>query len=158
MELIVEEAQTTVDERPMWLVAVSLAFGTFISEDLSALTGAGFVALGQASPWLIGIALFLGIWLGDIGLYLVGRYGRKTSARLPGLRRISPNATGAGAAFSQALGLGGDFTLAHHPWIALATLRRRRRGALVLVSFFLEYRLSRRNVDRGHHAAGIPPR
>ena len=86
-----ELTQASAHADPIWFVAIGLAVGTMLSEDVSALTGAGIVALGQASPWLIGTALFLGIWLGDIGLWLVGRYGRKTSARLPGLRAIPPS-------------------------------------------------------------------
>ena len=81
---------STDGNQSMWWVAIALALGTFISEDISALTGAGIVALEQASAWFVGGALFLGIWLGDIGLWLVGRYGRKTGAHLPGLRRIGP--------------------------------------------------------------------
>jgi membrane protein DedA with SNARE-associated domain len=54
------------------LLVVSLFFATFIYEDGATLLAATLAETGKVSPWLGLISVFLGIWLGDIGLYAVG--------------------------------------------------------------------------------------
>ena len=55
----------------VWLPG-SLFFGTFITEDLSCVAAGIFAADGHIDFVTATIACTLGIWLGDIGLYLIG--------------------------------------------------------------------------------------
>lgn len=55
----------------VWLPG-SLFFGTFITEDLSCVAAGIFTADGHIDYVTATIACTLGIWLGDIGLYLIG--------------------------------------------------------------------------------------
>lgn len=56
----------------MW-AALALAFGTLISED-AAVGGAAVLArAGAVSPAVAVVAVALGIWIGDLGLFLAGR-------------------------------------------------------------------------------------
>ncbi|MEP6831437.1 MAG: VTT domain-containing protein [Rhizomicrobium sp.] len=73
-----------------WTKAASLFFLTFFSEDAATLGGAALAVAGQlATP--LGLAVcFLGIWLGDLGLYAVARYfGRPFLARAWVKRRVN---------------------------------------------------------------------
>ena len=54
------------------LLVLSLFFATFIYEDGATLLAATLAEAGRLSPWLGLVSVFLGIWLGDIGLYAVG--------------------------------------------------------------------------------------
>ena len=55
----------------VWLPG-SLFFGTFLTEDLSCVAAGIFTADGHIDYVTATIACTLGIWLGDIGLYLIG--------------------------------------------------------------------------------------
>ena len=55
----------------VWLPG-SLFVGTFITEDLSCVAAGIFAAEGRIDIVSATIACTLGIWLGDIGLYLIG--------------------------------------------------------------------------------------
>jgi membrane protein DedA with SNARE-associated domain len=57
-----------------WTKAASLFFLTFFSEDAATLGGATMAAAGLLTTPLGLAACFLGIWLGDLGLYAVARY------------------------------------------------------------------------------------
>ena len=57
-----------------WAKAVSLFFLTFFSEDAATLGGAVMAAAGLLTTPLGLAACFLGIWLGDLGLYALARY------------------------------------------------------------------------------------
>ncbi len=48
--------------------------GTFISEDLTCLTVSLLVTKGQLNPYLGVLGCLVGIFIGDIGLYLLGRF------------------------------------------------------------------------------------
>lgn len=65
-------------------VAALLAVGTLLSEDLSC-ASAGVLASRSVLPyWLATLGCFLGIWIGDLGLYALGRFGgRKLLGRVP---------------------------------------------------------------------------
>ena len=65
-------------------VAVLLGFGTLISEDLSC-ASAGVLAARDILPFgLATLGCFLGIWIGDLGLYALGRFGgRRLLRRAP---------------------------------------------------------------------------
>jgi len=54
--------------------AGSLFFMTFVSEDAAMLGGATMAAAGLMATPLVFAACFLGIWLGDMGLYALARY------------------------------------------------------------------------------------
>ena len=57
-----------------WAKAASLFFLTFFSEDAATLGGAAMAAAGLLATPLGLAACFLGIWLGDLGLYALARY------------------------------------------------------------------------------------
>jgi membrane protein DedA with SNARE-associated domain len=66
----------------MWS-ALALAFGTLISED-AALAGAAVMArAGVVTPLAAVVAVAMGIWMGDLGLFMAGRL----AARWPPLAR-----------------------------------------------------------------------
>ena len=70
--------------------AGSLFFMTFISEDAAMLGGAAMTATGVLATPLVFAACFLGIWLGDMGLYALARYfGRPLLGRAWVKRRIN---------------------------------------------------------------------
>jgi pimeloyl-ACP methyl ester carboxylesterase/membrane protein DedA with SNARE-associated domain len=65
-------------------VVCLLAFATFISEDLTCISAGVMAAQGRISFTLAVLACLLGIFLGDILLYLAGRWlGRPALARAP---------------------------------------------------------------------------
>ena len=57
-----------------WAKVFSLFFLTFFSEDAATLGGAAMAAAGLLATPLGLAACFLGIWLGDLGLYALARY------------------------------------------------------------------------------------
>lgn len=68
----------------------ALSLGTLVSEDLTCITAGQLIARGVMSPFVGVLGCFLGIYLGDLGLWLVGRVlGRRllgwrwTARRLP---------------------------------------------------------------------------
>jgi membrane protein DedA with SNARE-associated domain len=73
-----------------WTKAASLFFLTFFSEDAATLSGAALAVAGQlATPFGLA-ACFLGIWLGDLGLYALARYfGRPFLNRAWVKRRVN---------------------------------------------------------------------
>jgi membrane protein DedA with SNARE-associated domain len=73
-----------------WTKAASLFFLTFFSEDAATLGGAALAVAGQLATPLGLAACFLGIWLGDLGLYAVARYfGRPFLGRAWVKRRVN---------------------------------------------------------------------
>jgi membrane protein DedA with SNARE-associated domain len=73
-----------------WAKAASLFFLTFFSEDAATLGGATLAAAGQLATPMGLAACFLGIWLGDLGLYAVARYfGRPFLGRSWVKRRVN---------------------------------------------------------------------
>jgi membrane protein DedA with SNARE-associated domain len=73
-----------------WAKAVSLFFLTFFSEDAATLGGATLAVAGQLATPMGLTACFLGIWLGDLGLYAVARYfGRPFLGRSWVKRRVN---------------------------------------------------------------------
>ena len=74
-----------------WAKAISLFFLTFFSEDAATLGGAALTATGFMATPLAFAACFLGIWLGDLGLYALARYfGRPLLERGWAKKRVSP--------------------------------------------------------------------
>jgi membrane protein DedA with SNARE-associated domain len=56
----------------MW-IAIAIAVGTLTSEDAALVGAAGLARAGTVSPLLAGTAVALGIWVGDAGLFFIGR-------------------------------------------------------------------------------------
>jgi membrane protein DedA with SNARE-associated domain len=71
-----------------FLTATVLA--TFVSEDLTCVTVGLLIAAGGVSPWLGLAACALGIFLGDLGLWLLGRLSREGALRWSWLKRRLP--------------------------------------------------------------------
>lgn len=63
-----------IAELPPWLAAALLVTATFVSEDLTCVAAGLAGATGAMPPLLAGAATGLGIWLGDLGLYALGRW------------------------------------------------------------------------------------
>jgi len=61
-------------------LALSIFLATFIYEDGATLLAATLSASGSLDPWIGLLTTFLGIWLGDMGLYGLGSsLGRRTT-------------------------------------------------------------------------------
>lgn len=67
---------TSLGQEP-WLVGVLLSLATFVLEDAANVVGALIAADGVISPWGALAALYVGIVLGDLGLYGLGRIGAR---------------------------------------------------------------------------------
>ena len=74
------------------ILMLIIIFGTLISEDLTCI-GAGLLAArGLIGFWPASLACLLGIFIGDIGLYLAGRFiGRKAVHKAPFKWMLSQN-------------------------------------------------------------------
>lgn len=73
-----------------WAKVASLFFLTFFSEDAATFGGAALAAAGLLTTPLGLAACFLGIWLGDLGLYALARYfGRPFLGRNWVKRRVN---------------------------------------------------------------------
>ncbi|AMO54794.1 VTT domain-containing protein [Endozoicomonas montiporae] len=77
------EQLSNVAQNPM-LLALFILVGTYILEDAAILTAALLSADGLIGTQLAFIVLFLGIFSGDLGLYVSGRYLN----RIPALKRF----------------------------------------------------------------------
>lgn len=62
----------------MWLLA-TLVVGTFVSEDLACITAGLLIQRGALTPVAAIGACVLGIFVGDLGLWLVGRLGARAT-------------------------------------------------------------------------------
>src|SRR6266852_4896973 len=61
-------------------LALSIFFATFIYEDGATLLAATLAAGGSLDPWIGLLSTFLGIWVGDMGLYGLGSsFARRTA-------------------------------------------------------------------------------
>jgi membrane protein DedA with SNARE-associated domain len=68
-----------------------LAAGTLASEDLTCIGAGQFIRLGQISPLTALLGCFLGVYLGDLGLWLIGRlWGRRLLSVPFVARRVDP--------------------------------------------------------------------
>ena len=76
------------DGTPLLLVILILAAGTFISEDLTCIGAGILVAEGSLALGTALAGCFLGIWLGDIGLWYLGRIGRRGAVRFSFIQAI----------------------------------------------------------------------
>lgn len=69
-------------------LAVSIFAGTFVYEDGATLLAATLSASGRLDPVLGIVAAFVGIWVGDIGLYAMGSTLGKHSLRWHRLQQL----------------------------------------------------------------------
>ncbi|MDX1672223.1 MAG: alpha/beta fold hydrolase, partial [Balneolaceae bacterium] len=68
----------------LFVIMIIIAFSTLISEDLTCITAGMLAARGLIGIWPAIIACFAGILIGDIGLYLAGRFlGRPAVSKVP---------------------------------------------------------------------------
>lgn len=58
------------------LLGLSIVAGTLVSEDATTLAAAGLAAQGAVDPAVAAVSCALGIWVGDLGLYGMGRGAR----------------------------------------------------------------------------------
>ena len=68
------------------LMVVLLAIATLISEDITCITAGILAASGMLSFFHATLGCFLGIFIGDVGLYLLGRVLGPKAIRVPPLR------------------------------------------------------------------------
>ena len=61
-------------QQSAWVIFGLIIVGTFISEDLTCLTVSLLVTKDQLNPFLGVLGCLVGIFIGDIGLYLLGRF------------------------------------------------------------------------------------
>jgi len=70
-----------------WSVAAGILLGTILSEDAAGLAAGSLVAQGSIGFGLAGGAVFAGIWLGDLLLFVIGRQLRPLATRWQRARR-----------------------------------------------------------------------
>jgi len=69
-----------------WIYMVLLVLGTQVSEDLTCVVAGLLVSRGVLDFLPATLACFAGIVIGDLGLYLIGRYAGRRALRYPPLR------------------------------------------------------------------------
>lgn len=69
-----------------WFAALAIIAATFVSEDLTCITVGLLIRRGQIDPWLGVGACFVGIFVGDLGLWLIGRLAGRGMLRWRWLR------------------------------------------------------------------------
>ena len=93
-----------------WLLGLFLALATYGSEDLACITG-GLIAAAGALPFPMACAACAaGIWTGDIGVYLLGKYAAQGALKWKWLAlRMRPDRMTRGARFFEKYGAGWIF-------------------------------------------------
>jgi len=77
-----------IGDYPFWLKILALGLATFISEDLTTITAGVLASQGTISLATATLGCFLGIFVGDGLLYLVGLWVGKPALRLPVMRNL----------------------------------------------------------------------
>ena len=72
-----------------WFAGSLLALATFASEDLACIGGGLLAASGSVSIWVAVAGCLLGIFFGDLGIYLLGRVFGRSALSLPYLRKLA---------------------------------------------------------------------
>ena len=62
-----------------WIIPITLFFVTFVLEDAAIVSGAMLATAGNIQPEMAFVALLLGIVVGDIGLYFLGKQASRFS-------------------------------------------------------------------------------
>lgn len=89
----VELGTAWIEPMATWL-PLSLALATFVSEDLACLAAGGLVASGELAFATASIACGLGIFGGDLLLYVLGRLVANGSSLVPFVQRLVPKTAG----------------------------------------------------------------
>ncbi len=71
-----------------WLMVLLIILGTFISEDLTVIAVGLLLVTGQIDYGVAILGCFLGIVLGDYGLWALGRFGGTRLVKVPFFRRF----------------------------------------------------------------------
>jgi len=71
---------------PFWIVIIAIILGTFISEDATVITVGILIARGQMDFGVGLVGCFLGISLGDGGLWAIGRFAGRRALDWPFIR------------------------------------------------------------------------
>ena len=81
------EQLEAVESLPLWQRVTAIGLATLISEDMACIA-AGLLAAESVVPfvWAL-IGSFLGIFLGDVGLYVIQRKGALRSSSMLPIRR-----------------------------------------------------------------------
>ena len=87
IESLVTDLQQRLAELPDLWRAVALGLATFVSEDLATIAAGLLVARGDLNFWTGLTGCTLGIWVGDGGVWALGRFLGRPALRLPILRR-----------------------------------------------------------------------
>jgi membrane protein DedA with SNARE-associated domain len=66
---------------------VGIALGTLLSEDLATIAAGGLVREGQSTFWLAAAACVVGVYVGDLGLWLAGRVLGRRVLTLPSVAK-----------------------------------------------------------------------
>lgn len=80
MELV-EALVAEIVDLPLWAAWVAIIVATFVSEDLTCVAAGLAAATGRISAFDAIGAAGLGIWLGDLGLYVAGKWIGKPALR-----------------------------------------------------------------------------
>jgi membrane protein DedA with SNARE-associated domain len=107
---------------PTWLLWLGLAFATFASEDLACIGAGLLVAKGRIAFVPAALACTVGIWVGDVLLFLAGRGIGRSIARVPPFSWfLTPAAVARGAAFFDRHGIRSIFVSRFTPGLRLPT-------------------------------------
>lgn len=93
LERQISELAATLMAWPEALRGVVLGVATFLSEDLTVILAALLVARDQLDLWTALISCTAGIWVGDVGLWILGRWIGRPALNLPVIRSmVTPDA------------------------------------------------------------------
>jgi membrane protein DedA with SNARE-associated domain len=70
------------------LIALGIALASFVSEDGATLLAAGLAVQNAIDPRIALLSAFLGVWIGDLGLYALARGAGARVLRWPWLQRV----------------------------------------------------------------------
>ncbi len=103
-------------------ILLLLAVATFVSEDLACIAAGLLVADGRVGFVAASLACFAGIFVGDLGLYLIGRaFGRPALRRRPLRWFISDDAVERASGWFESKGIGVIFLSRFTPGLRLPT-------------------------------------
>jgi pimeloyl-ACP methyl ester carboxylesterase/membrane protein DedA with SNARE-associated domain len=80
-------------ETPWWAVVLLIIVATFISEDLTVIAVGMLIASGKLDVGVGLVGCFLGIVIGDYGLWATGRFAGRRVLRWPLFRRVLPESS-----------------------------------------------------------------
>ncbi|MCB1052670.1 MAG: VTT domain-containing protein, partial [Acidobacteria bacterium] len=90
MDQLLSDLQNHLQNSPFWAQILVLATSTFVSEDLTTICSGVLVSKDVLSPLTAMLGCFIGIVIGDGGLYLIGLLFGLSALRIPLLSRLLP--------------------------------------------------------------------